>query len=215
MIQQEELVKANRFINSLGLHLMTKEDIPQFIECAAQAYGSITYALDDYFVGHPCTKDELREMWLFNLRYFYSRAVIFSDSPECNAWMLCIPPGCKGVSMMNFIRYGGIRMTRKLGFGSLRRIMHYEDYSATVRLQATHGEEWYLYNIVVRPDAQGTHLASKLIRPMLDFCFEHDKPMYLETHSCKNVAMYQHFGFQIMNDACIPGTEVTHWGMMK
>ena len=161
---------------------MTRKDIPRFLECATEAYGGITYALDDYFVGHPCTKEEVREMWLFNLKYFYTRALIYSDSPDCNAWLLWIPPGCKGVSVINFIRYGGIRLTLKLGLPALKRIMHYEDYSASVRLNATGGREWYWYNLVVRPEAQGQHLVGKLLRPMLDYCAQNGRPAYLETH---------------------------------
>ena len=215
MKEQEILSKANILIESQGFHLMTRKDIPRFLECATQAYGSITYALDDYFVGHPCTKEEVREMWLFNLKYFYTRALIYSDSPDCNAWLLWIPPGCKGVSVINFIRYGGIRLTLKLGFPALKRIMHYEDYSASVRLNATGGREWYWYNLVVRPEAQGQHLVGKLLRPMLDYCAQNGRPAYLETHSEKNVGIYRHFGFEVVSDGTIPGTDVTHWGMMK
>ena len=209
------LTQVERHIESQGLHLLTKEEIPKFALCAAESYGNITYALDDYFVGHPCTKEELREMWLFNLKYFYSRALIYSDSPDCNAWMLWIPPGCKGVSVVDFIRHGGIRMTLKLGLASLKRIMHYEDYSASVRLNATGGREWYMYNLVVRPDAQGQHLVGKLLKPMLEYCEQRGKQVYLETHSEKNVAIYRHFGFEVVSDAPIPDTEVTHWGMAK
>ena len=194
---------------------MTRKDIPRFLECATEAYGSITYALDDYFVGHPCTKEEVREMWLFNLKYFYTRALIYSDSPDCNAWLLWIPPGCKGVSVINFIRYGGIRLTLKLGLPALKRIMHYEDYSASVRLNATGGREWYWYNLVVRPETQGQHLVGKLLRPMLDYCAQNGRPAYLETHSEKNVGIYRHFGFEVVSDGTITGTEVTHWGMVK
>ena len=211
----ELLSQAEDFIKSQGFHLMTKEDMPRFIQCAAESYGSITYPLNDFFVGHPCTEEEIREMWLFNLKYFYSRALIYADSPKCNCWLLWIPPGCKGVSIINFIRYGGIRMTRKLGFGSLRRIMHYEDYSAAVRMRATGGKEWYWFNLVTRPEAQGQHLVGKLLRPMLEFCSKNGNPVYLETHSEKNVAIYRHFGFEVVSDKCLPGTEMTHWGMVK
>lgn len=69
----ETLVHAERFIESQGFHLMRREDIPKFARCATESYGSISYALDDYFVGHPRTKEELWEMWIFNLKYFYSR----------------------------------------------------------------------------------------------------------------------------------------------
>lgn len=209
------LAQAERFIESRGFHLMTREEIPKFARCSAESYGNITYALDDYFVGHPCTEDELWEMWLFNLKYFYSRALIYSDSLDCNGWTLWIPPGCKGVSMINFIRYGGIRMALKMGLPAMRRIMHYENYSAHVRLNATGGREWYGYNLVVRPEARGQHLAGKLLRPMLEYCEQNGRQAYLETHSEKNVGIYRHLGFDVVSDDPIPGTGVTHWGMVK
>lgn len=68
MTEQEILAQANDFIRSQDLHLMTREDIPRFIDCATEAYGSICYPLDDYFVGHPCTKEEVREMWVVGAR---------------------------------------------------------------------------------------------------------------------------------------------------
>ena len=124
----EILTQAERFIESQGFHLLTKDKIPKFALCAAESYGGIVYALDDYFVRHPCTKDELWEMWLFNPKYFYSRALIYSDSPDCNAWMLWIPPGCIGVSVIDFIRHGHQEGTQAV-------TSHYKTDNALRRLQ--------------------------------------------------------------------------------
>lgn len=209
------LAEAVEYVKSKGFHLMSKEEISKFADCAAEAYESVSYPLINYFVGHPCTKEELRTMWLFNLRYFYSRTLVYSDGPECNGWILWVAPGFKGVSVMNFIRYGGLKMTRSLGLGCLRRIMHYENYSASVRKKATGGREWYLYNLVVSPQSHGLHIASSLVKPMLEFCAEHEKPVYLETHSEKNIAIYRHLGLDVVSDAKLPGTELVHWGLAK
>ncbi len=194
---------------------MRRKDMSGFVECAAAAYGGISYPLNDYFVGKVCTEDDLREMWLFNLRYFRNNALIYADSPECNAWVLWIEPGCRGVSALQFLLHGGLRMTAALGLGSLRRIMAYEDYSKEVRMKSTGGREWYWYNLVVRPEAQGRHLVGKLLRPMLEYCAQTGRQVYLETHSEKNLGIYRHFGFEVVSDDFIPGTEVTHWGMVK
>lgn len=106
-------------------------------------------------------------------------------------------------------------MAHRLGLGSMSRMAHYEKYCLSVRMQATGGREWYWYNLVVRPEAQGKHLVGKLLRPMLDFCAEQGLPAYLETHSEKNVAIYRHFGFEVVSDDFLPGTQMTHWGMVK
>ena len=93
--------------------------------------------------------------------------------------------------------------------------MRYEDYSAKVRPNATGGCEWYFYNLVVRPDAQGKHLVGKLVKPMLEYCAKAGRQAYLETHSAKNVEIYRHLGFNVVSNAPIPGTQVSHWGMAK
>ena len=97
-------------------------------------------------------------------------------------------------------------MVLKLGLPAMKRIMHYEDYSASVRLNATGGREWYGYNLVVTPEAQGKHLATKLFLPMLEYCRAQGRPVYLETHLEKNTSIYKHFGFRIASDGLMPGT---------
>lgn len=213
--EKEYLSEARKFIEDQGFYLMKEKDIPLFTECAAKSYGSVSYPLNDYFVGHSCTEKELEAMWVFNLKYFIRHAVIYSDGPQCNAWLLWIPPGCKGVNALNFLLYGGLKMTRALGLDSLKRIMHYEDYSKEVRLAATGGKEWYWYNLVVRPEAQGQHLVTRLLPPMLEFCKATGHPVYLETHLEKNTCIYRHFGFEIVSDGILPGTDLRHWGMVQ
>ena len=211
----KDITDARRYIESKNLYLMQKKDIDRFVECSVASYGNVTYPLNDYFMGRSCTNEDLRAMWLFNLRYFCNNALIYADSPECNAWTLWIEPGCKGVSVFQFLLNGGLRMMASLGIGSLKRIMAYEDYSKEVRINATGGHEWYLYNLVVRPEAQGQHLVGKLLSPMLEYCEQSGRPVYLETHSEKNVGMYRHFGFEVASDGTIPSTDVTHWGIWK
>ena len=207
--------EARRHIESEGLYLMQSEDIDRFVECAVASYGNVCYPLNDYFMGRNCTKEDLRAMWLFNLRYFFGNELIYSDSPDCNGWMLWIEPGCQGVSALQFLLHGGIRMTASVGIGSLRRIMAYENYSKKIRMNATGGREWYLYNLVVDPKAQGSHIASRLLRPMLSFSSAHDLPVYLETHLQTNQSLYSHFGFATVSDAMMPGTSLRHFAMVK
>ena len=215
MTYSPAIISARRYIESKGLYLMRKEDMERFTECAVQSYASVEYPLNDFFVNRTCTKDDLHAMWLFNLKYFLNNALIYADSPECNGWILWIEPGCKGMSALQFLTHGGIGMTARLGFGTIRRVMAYEDYSKIVRLKATGGKEWYLYNLVVDPKAQGKHIASRLVLPMLEYCSMQGSPVYLETHRERNTAIYEHFGFRVVSDELMPGTSLRHFGMAK
>lgn len=209
---KEEIAKARAYIESRGLYVMKRKDIPRFVDVAVDSYDT-TYPLNNWFMGGQSTLKDCREMWIFNLKYFCDNALIYADSPECNAWTLWIAPGCKGVDALQFIAYGGLRMTAKLGMKSLMRIMKYEDYSASVRLKATGGKEWYWYNLVCAKQSQGQHLTAKLFQPMAEYAQRQARPIYLETHTERNTQIYQHFGFEITSAEPIPQTDLIHYGM--
>ncbi|MCQ2052086.1 MAG: hypothetical protein MJY74_07780 [Bacteroidaceae bacterium] len=208
------IADARRYIESNGLYLMQRKDIDKFVECAVKSYGSVSYPLNDFFVGRECTEKDLRAMWIFNLKYFCNNALIYADSPECNAWVLWIEPGCKGMSVLRFFLCGGLRMTTALGLGSMKRIMAYENYCKSVRMNATGGKEWYWYNLVVHPRAHGTHLVTKLFLPMLKYVRSQGRPVFLETHLEKNASMYTHYGFSMASRELMPGTDLLHYGMI-
>lgn len=153
-------------------------------------------------------------MWRYILRFYHDKALIYADSPECNAWSMWFAPGGEVFSIPRFLLSGGIRMSLRLGIPTVLRMMNYEQYCNSVRMKSTGGDGWYLYNLVVSRKFQNCHLSSRLILPMLSYAESQNKPVYLETHSSRNVGIYQHFGFKVVSDNPIPGTNVTHWGML-
>jgi ribosomal protein S18 acetylase RimI-like enzyme len=74
---------------------------------------------------------------------------------------------------------------------------------------------FYLEYIGVLPSAQGQGVASKLIRPLIEKADSEGVIVYLETVNRSNVALYQHYGFQCMEEATVPGTGVTIWAMRR
>ena len=64
----------------------------------------------------------------------------------------------------------------------------------------TDNYDWYLYNLSIKKDAQGKGIASKLMRPMLEFCDEEKMVTYLETNKASNVSMYIHYGFYLKKE---------------
>lgn len=74
---------------------------------------------------------------------------------------------------------------------------------------------WYLYDLAVRPQYQGKGGASRLLRPMLAYFDRIGANCYLETHDAKNVAMYEHFGFAIVEFPTLPHSELRHYAMQR
>ena len=67
---------------------------------------------------------------------------------------------------------------------------------------------WYLQIIGVYPAHQGKGFSSRLIKPMLERIDKEGLPCYLETQTDKNVAIYEHLGFEVLHDELLPGTQL-------
>jgi ribosomal protein S18 acetylase RimI-like enzyme len=72
-----------------------------------------------------------------------------------------------------------------------------------------------LYNLSIKKDAQGKGMASKLMRPMLQFCDDERMVAYLETNKEANVGLYRHYGFGLKKEEQIPKSTVTHYAMVR
>ena len=74
---------------------------------------------------------------------------------------------------------------------------------------------FYLDNIGVLPSARGKGVSSKLIRPFLELADARKMIAYTDTVTRSNVALYEHFGFQSMEEVTIPGTGITVWALRR
>jgi ribosomal protein S18 acetylase RimI-like enzyme len=69
--------------------------------------------------------------------------------------------------------------------------------------------------IAVSPDFQGKGYGSKLMRPLFARMDRERMPCYLETHTEKNVSLYQHYGFKLVEERVIPGSQVKQRAMLR
>ena len=74
---------------------------------------------------------------------------------------------------------------------------------------------YYLDNIGVIPNAQGKGVSSKLIRPILEKADSQKVITYTDTVTQSNVALYEHFGFQCVEESSIANTGITVWALRR
>jgi len=74
---------------------------------------------------------------------------------------------------------------------------------------------FYLDNLGVVPSARGQGLSSRLIRPFLEMADARKVIAYTDTVTRSNVALYEHFGFECVEEAPIVGTGVTVWALRR
>ena len=74
---------------------------------------------------------------------------------------------------------------------------------------------WFLQAIGVDPAYQGKGYAGKLLKPMLARIDREKMPCYLDTEEEKNVSIYQHYGFRVLEEVEIPGTGIILRAMLR
>ena len=78
------------------------------------------------------------------------------------------------------------------------------------------GRHWYLEALGVRPQAQRRGLGTRLLEPTLERADHEKLACYLETSDRDNIAFYERFGFEVVDDnlPLIPGGP-THAAMRR
>jgi predicted acetyltransferase len=69
--------------------------------------------------------------------------------------------------------------------------------------------------IGVASEHQGKGYCKRLISSQLEVIDKENTPCYLETHTEKNVEIFQKFGFEVANKSIIPKTNVDNWAMVR
>lgn len=113
------------------------------------------------------------------------------------------------------IRSGGLKMLRMYGRKLLGQMMEVNEFTGERRTKHATSPYMHLGPISVDPEMQSQGYASKLIRPMLAHLDETKTHCYLETQSESNVALYEHFEFEVLAKGVVPNTDIPHWDMMR
>jgi ribosomal protein S18 acetylase RimI-like enzyme len=139
----------------------------------------------------------------------------YSSSANMEGVSAWLPPGKAPFGGWQIIRSVPPSVLFRFGRQGASRIQAYGRYIDNVHRKLVPYPHWYLQIIGVDPQYQGQGFSSQLIRPMLERIDREYLPCFLETNIEKNVAIYQRFGFGVVSEDEIPGTEVTSFAMLR
>ena len=212
-VRKIEIPLAKNVIEKAGLYIVQKKDINRLAEVAADAYRD--YPLHNWLTKGKYDEKASKLIMQISLKTMTEDAIIYADSEEINGFAVWIPFGFSGSKTMPFLCNGGVKLIFHSGFGIIGRLLTYENYAMNLKKEFTDNYDWYLYNLSIKKDAQGKGIASKLMRPMLQFCDDERMVAYLETNKDVNVGLYQHYGFELKKEELIPKSPVTHYAMVR
>ena len=213
LVRKIEIPLAKKAIEKAGLYIVQEKDLDRLAEVAADAYRD--YPLHNWFTKGKYDAKASRLIMEISLKTMTEDAVIYADSEEMNGFAVWLPFGFTGSRTGPFLMNGGLRLILHSGLGIIGRLLTYETYAMNLKKAFTDHYDWYLYNLSIKKEAQGKGIASKLMRPMMQFCDDEKMVAYLETNKETNVGLYRHYGFDLMKEEIIPKTSVTHYAMVR
>ena len=213
LVRKIESPLAKKIIEKAGLYIVQKKDLDRLAEVAADAYRE--YPLHNWLTKGKYDEKASKLIMQISLRTMTEDAIIYADSEEINGFAAWLPFGFTGSKTFPFLFNGGIKLICHSGLGIIGRLLTYEKYAMNLKKEFTDNYDWYLYNLSIKKDAQGKGIASKLMRPMLQFCDDERMVAYLETNKETNVNLYNHYGFELKKEECIPKSDVMHYAMVR
>jgi len=142
------------------------------------------------------------------LLYEFSNSKAFVTSPKLEGIAVWIHSDKrKKRTFWRILTLGAIWPVMKIGIKALRKMQALDKYIERKRKELAPFKHWYLAMLAVDPQHQGKRYASILLNEMLANIDEEGLPCYLETGGEKNISMYRHFGFAVVDEFVVPGTK--------
>lgn len=200
--------------NIQSLILVSKNNAEPAIEVLVKAFRD--YPLFKYYFPNEANREKISYHFLSVVIYAgirYGEVYATSSNPEGIA--VWIPSNNYPVPFWKMLR--SVPLSRIFGIGRYggSKLRHFNDYIDSVHQRVAPFKHWFLQAIGIAPRFQGGGYASKLLRPMLSKIDKEYLPCYLETIDEKNAAMYEHYGFKIIDISNIPDTNFTNWALLR
>jgi ribosomal protein S18 acetylase RimI-like enzyme len=142
------------------------------------------------------------------LLYEFSNSKTFITSPKLEGIAVWIHSDKrKKRTFWRILTLRTIWPAMKIGIKALRKMQALDKYIERKHKELAPFKHWYLAILAVDSQHQGKGYASKLLNEMLSYIDGEGLHCYLETEGKKNVSMYQHFGFEVVDEFIIPGTK--------
>ena len=142
------------------------------------------------------------------LLYEFSNSKTFITSPKLEGIAVWIHSDKrKKRTFWRILTLGTIWPAMKIGIKAIRKMQALDKYIERKHKELAPFKHWYLAILAVDSQHQGKGYASKLLNEMLSYIDGEGLHCYLETEGKKNVSMYQHFGFEVVDEFIVPGTK--------
>lgn len=193
-----------------SLYEMQEKDIDSFSKVLAEGFEG--YSLFEYFCNNSYDLAKMQFFWKVALTASYRNVHSLSDSLTSNGVAVFFPPEYKDIGFISYFMAGGYKLLNKL---DVVKMLKFDSFASRIKKKYVDEKTWYLYSFAVVKTERGRGIGSKLLRPMLNYFDNEKQSCYLETLKAENISIYQHYGFKLMEEVKVPGTDMTLYAMLR
>lgn len=193
---------------------VTKSHIKPASETLARAFQDdplFVYSVPDALE----RKKKLPYIFEFLIRWGVLYGEVYATSSDLEGVAVWFSSEQAEMTVWRMIRSGGFSFCFKVGKDVISRFVSFANYAFNVHKRHAPLRHWYLSLIGVDREFQGKGYASALMKPMLARIDQEHLPCYLETENERNVPIFQHYGFEVVEADTIPGSDVYNWAMLR
>ncbi len=197
-----------------SLAQIDKDNTESVIEALVKAFNN--YPLFRHYFHNKTNREKISYYFLSFLVYSGIKyGEVYATSSNLEGIAIWMPSNNYPVTFWKALR--SVPLSKIFGIGRYggSKMRHFNDYIDSVHQRTAPFKHWFLQAIGIVPKFQGKGYASLLIKPMLSRIDKEKLACYLETIDEKNVEIYQHFGFEIIEKSIVPETEFTNWAMLR
>jgi ribosomal protein S18 acetylase RimI-like enzyme len=202
------------------LYLVQKKDASKVAQVLAKAFHEDPL-IELIFPNQEERRQLTPVLWRFMTKDGIRYGEVYAPSDKIEGVAKWLPPGKAHMGVWRTIVSGGLKM----GFALAkqkderkippRRIAKITDEITRIHKDLMKEPHWYLANIGIDPEYQGKGFGSKLIKPMLERSEKEGHPVFLETNFEGNVGLYEHLGFEVLDERKVLDTEIINWAMIR
>ncbi len=193
---------------------LVRRDIPHATEVLASAFRDdplLVYASPDPMHRERLAQRFCRVSLCYALRYGEVYAPE-EDVPGVAAWLPSTHFPLTPAKVLRAVPWSTLLSLGRAGGARLRVVdAHLQELHARV----APFPHQFLFVLGVAPERQGQGYASRLLRPILHRLNEERIPCYLDTLAERNIPLYEHFGFRVVEASSIPGTPLRAWALLR
>jgi len=197
------------------LYKIHKRDIPKASAVLADAFQHDP--LWNTFFEGASHRD--RKFYAFSetpIRFCYTFGEVYATSQHLEGIAAWVPGHLSYMTMWRMIRSGAIVSGIKIGAKAGKNMATIFGPLDTDRKEHMRGRSFlYLFIIGVATEFQGQGFGGTLLRALLERSETSGLPIYLETETAHNVALYETFGFSTVKHITLPLVNHPMWEMVR